>query len=134
MCAYKNAHYHITFRISFIYHILYYALFRFCCSAENRLGKNGLDEIKSHPFFKGVDWEHIRERPAPIKIEVRSIDDTSNFDEFPDVDLKFRKYTLSYDYELVRLVYIEYMFRYRHLRLCMILFMGYIKGIMLLSD
>lgn len=55
------------------------------------MGKGGLDEIKGHPFFKGVDWEHIRERPAPIRIEVRSIDDTSNFDEFPDVDLKFRK-------------------------------------------
>ena len=35
-----------------------------------------------------MDWEHIRERPAAIPIEVKSIDDTSNFDEFPDVDLK----------------------------------------------
>ena len=35
-----------------------------------------------------VDWEHIRERPAAIPVEVKSIDDTSNFDEFPDVDLK----------------------------------------------
>jgi serine/threonine kinase 38 len=42
------------------------------------------------PFFRGVDWEHIRERPAAIPVEVRSIDDTSNFDEFPDVKLEIR--------------------------------------------
>lgn len=27
---------------------------------ENRLGKNGVQEIKNHPFFKGVNWENIR--------------------------------------------------------------------------
>lgn len=48
-----------------------------------------LDEIKALGFFRqAVDWEHIRERPAAIPIDVKSIDDTSNFDEFPDVDLK----------------------------------------------
>ena len=48
-----------------------------------------LDEIKALGFFRqSVDWEHIRERPAAIPIDVKSIDDTSNFDEFPDVDLK----------------------------------------------
>lgn len=47
------------------------------------------------PFFRGVDWEHIRERPAAIPVEVRSIDDTSNFDEFPDVKLEIRTYILS---------------------------------------
>jgi hypothetical protein len=52
----------------------------------------GVEELKHHPFFVGVDWEHIRERPAAIKVEVRSIDDTSNFDDFPDVDLSIREY------------------------------------------
>lgn len=33
-----------------------------------------------------------RDRPAAITVEVKSIDDTSNFDEFPDIDLKWRKY------------------------------------------
>ena len=48
-----------------------------------------LDEIKALGFFRqAVDWEHIRERPAAVPIDVKSIDDTSNFDEFPDVDLK----------------------------------------------
>jgi len=43
-------------------------------------------------IIQGVDWNHIRERPAAIAVEVKSIDDTSNFDDFPDVDLKIRKF------------------------------------------
>ncbi len=59
----------------------------FCCDADARV--KGLDDIKALKFFQGgVDWAHIRERPAAIPVEVKSIDDTSNFDEFPDVDLK----------------------------------------------
>uniref|UniRef100_A0A667WLQ3 non-specific serine/threonine protein kinase n=1 Tax=Myripristis murdjan TaxID=586833 RepID=A0A667WLQ3_9TELE len=46
-----------------------------------------VEEIKSNAFFEGVDYDHIRERPAAIPIEIKSIDDTSNFDEFPDSDI-----------------------------------------------
>lgn len=67
-------------------------IINFCCEADRRLGsQRGLEDLKSVPFFRGVDWEHIRERPAAIPVEVRSIDDTSNFDEFPDVSLEIRK-------------------------------------------
>lgn len=102
---------------------------KFCCEAERRIGSNGgVKEITQHPFFKGVDWDHIRqgvilleinrviasfdlgkfgtdtkfclrhfrERPTAIPVEVKSIDDTSNFDEFPDVDLKIRKFHFYY--------------------------------------
>merc|ERR1712110_886753 len=64
-------------------------IMKFCCDADKRVQK--LEEIKALDFFNrpvAVDWEHIRERPAAIPVEVKSIDDTSNFDEFPDVDLK----------------------------------------------
>jgi len=27
---------------------------------QKRLGSESCDEIKSHPFFKGIDWEHIK--------------------------------------------------------------------------
>jgi serine/threonine kinase 38 len=47
------------------------------------------------PWFKGVDWSQIRERPAAIPVEVKSIDDTSNFDDFPEVDLKIRELLIS---------------------------------------
>lgn len=33
----------------------------FCTEELKRIGSHGgLDEIRQHPFFKGVDWEHIR--------------------------------------------------------------------------
>ena len=41
-----------------LYIVLYIS--RFCCDPEHRIGANSIDEIKSHVFFKGVDWEHIR--------------------------------------------------------------------------
>ena len=59
---------------------------RFCDERETRI--QSLDDIKSGDWFKGVDWDHIRERPAAIPVQVKSIDDTSNFDDFPDVALK----------------------------------------------
>jgi len=59
---------------------------RFCKDVDSRV--RSLDDIKAIPWFKGVDWAHIRERPAAIFVDVKSIDDTSNFDDFPDVDLK----------------------------------------------
>jgi len=59
---------------------------KFCKDVDNRV--RCLDDIKAMPWFQSVDWEHIRERPAAIPVDVKSIDDTSNFDEFPDVDLK----------------------------------------------
>ncbi|KAK5894111.1 hypothetical protein CesoFtcFv8_010834 [Champsocephalus esox] len=60
------------------------------CSAVRRSTGSvlwGVEDIKSNPFFEGVDYDHIRERPAAIPIEIKSIDDTSNFDEFPDSDI-----------------------------------------------
>jgi len=68
---------------------------RFTTDQDQRI-KN-LDEIKALAFFRQgpVDWEHIRERPAAINIDVKSIDDTSNFDEFPDVDLKIPTVTAN---------------------------------------
>jgi len=61
-------------------------ILRFCNEMDQRI--RNLEDIQSLPWFKGVDWSHIRERPAAIPVEVKSIDDTSNFDDFPDVDLK----------------------------------------------
>ena len=33
---------------------------RLLCDVNNRLGSGGIQEIKNHKFFKGIDWENIR--------------------------------------------------------------------------
>ncbi|KAI8384442.1 AGC/NDR protein kinase [Radiomyces spectabilis] len=52
---------------------------RLICNPEHRLGRNGADEIKAHPFFYGVNWENIRNEPSPHVPQLRSITDTSYF-------------------------------------------------------
>eukprot|EP00118_Oscarella_pearsei_P002100 m.9490 g.9490 ORF g.9490 m.9490 type:complete len:455 (+) comp21386_c0_seq1:59-1423(+) len=60
-----------------------------CTSADQRIGRENVNELQARPFFVGsVDWEHIRDRPAAIHVQVKSIDDTSNFDEFSDLEFK----------------------------------------------
>lgn len=33
---------------------------RLICDADTRLGKNGVEEIKAHPFFNDIDWDSLR--------------------------------------------------------------------------
>lgn len=52
---------------------------RLLCDAEHRLGRFGADEIKSHPFFMGIDWESLRSEAAPFVPQLKSMADTSHF-------------------------------------------------------
>uniref|UniRef100_A0A669CAE5 non-specific serine/threonine protein kinase n=1 Tax=Oreochromis niloticus TaxID=8128 RepID=A0A669CAE5_ORENI len=58
----------------------------FLTDREVRLGRNGVDEIKRHPFFKNDQWtwENIRETAAPVVPELSSDTDTSNFDDIEE--------------------------------------------------
>ncbi|KAF9925197.1 Serine/threonine-protein kinase MRCK alpha [Linnemannia zychae] len=59
---------------------------RFLAKKENRLGKNGVEEIKAHPFFKGIDWDNIRKSTPPFLPVIETPDDTSNFRFDDDLD------------------------------------------------
>ena len=40
-------------------------IFAFLEEKDKRLGKGGIEEIKQHPFFKGFDWDNIRNIKPP---------------------------------------------------------------------
>uniref|UniRef100_A0A673CIT3 non-specific serine/threonine protein kinase n=1 Tax=Sphaeramia orbicularis TaxID=375764 RepID=A0A673CIT3_9TELE len=58
----------------------------FLTDREVRLGRNGVEEIKRHPFFRNDQWtfDTIRDTVAPVVPELSSDIDTSNFDEIEE--------------------------------------------------
>lgn len=54
------------------------------CERDGRLGKRGLSDFRSHPFFGGVDWGSLHKLHAPYVPEVSNPTDTSNFDIVDD--------------------------------------------------
>ncbi|KAH0664729.1 hypothetical protein KY285_025935 [Solanum tuberosum] len=54
------------------------------CDVTERLGSNGTDEIKAHPWFKGIDWDKIYQMEAAFIPEVNDELDTQNFEKFEE--------------------------------------------------
>ncbi|KAK9511052.1 hypothetical protein O3M35_005700 [Rhynocoris fuscipes] len=91
----------------------------FLTDRTNRLGRNGVAEIKSHPFFQNDQWtfENLRDCAPPVVPELSGDADTRNFDdvekdESPDENfptpkafagnhLPFVGFTYSRDYQLL---------------------------------
>ena len=79
----------------------------------NRWNKSILKvNLKAHPFFHGVDWRNIRNKPAFNIPEISSEIDVSNFDKFDEEepwivnapknrkqDINFIGYTFKRDIE-----------------------------------
>ena len=91
----------------------------FLTDRTKRLGRNGVEEIKNHPFFKNDQWtfENLRECVPPVVPELSGDDDTSNFEDVDKEDgpeesfpipkafsgnhLPFIGFTYSEDYQLM---------------------------------
>ncbi|KAI9144716.1 kinase-like domain-containing protein, partial [Paraphysoderma sedebokerense] len=50
---------------------------------SGRLGKNGPEEIKKHPWFKGIEWNKLKTRTPPFIPRLTGEEDTRYF---PEVD------------------------------------------------
>lgn len=74
---------------------------------SHRLGNisGGSDTVKSHHFFKPIDWDAIynRRTKGPIVPELKSAADASNFDDYDPAPESSSAYTkemvLKYDHE-----------------------------------
>ena len=62
---------------------------KFVSDSETRLGRNGAEEIKKHPFFEGLDWDNLRKQKSPYIPNVTSEISTENFDKFDEEEPYF---------------------------------------------
>lgn len=64
------------------------ALTSLIVNTENRLGRSGAHEIKSHAFFRGVEFDSLRRIRAPFEPRLTSNIDTTYFptDEIDQTD------------------------------------------------
>lgn len=59
------------------------------CSQENRLGRNGVKELKAHPWFSEINWNGIRKTQAPFVPQLSGPEDTRYFE---DEENEFKKF------------------------------------------
>uniref|UniRef100_A0A7S0R4E5 non-specific serine/threonine protein kinase n=1 Tax=Chlamydomonas leiostraca TaxID=1034604 RepID=A0A7S0R4E5_9CHLO len=57
---------------------------RLMCDVEERLGTQGVHEIKAHPFFAGIPWDTLHAERPPYAPKVEHELDTQNFEHFDE--------------------------------------------------
>jgi serine/threonine protein kinase/DNA-binding response OmpR family regulator len=51
-----------------------------CTDPKERLGSRGMEEIKAHPFFEGIDWQDIVSKEGPFVPQISDPESTDYFD------------------------------------------------------
>lgn len=51
-----------------------------CMDRKQRLGAKGVEEIKTHPYFHGIDWEHLTDADGPFVPQLTDMASTDYFD------------------------------------------------------
>jgi len=57
---------------------------RLITDVDKRLGYNGADEIKAHPFFRGINWNNVKRLKPPFIPKLESAVDVKYFDKFDE--------------------------------------------------
>ncbi|CAI5459253.1 unnamed protein product [Closterium sp. Yama58-4] len=58
---------------------------RLLCDVEHRLGTRSVNDIKNHPWFRGLPWDRLYKMEAAFIPEVNDELDTQNFEKFDEV-------------------------------------------------
>ena len=61
-------------------------IYKLVCDKDTRLGTNGAQEIKNHPYFADVNWANLRTSRAPWVPIVKTDVDSDNFDKFEEIE------------------------------------------------
>ncbi|GAB4850886.1 hypothetical protein Ancab_030187 [Ancistrocladus abbreviatus] len=56
------------------------------CNVDQRLGTKGVDDIKAHPWFRGIEWDKLYQMDAAFIPEVNDELDTQNFEKFEETE------------------------------------------------
>ena len=62
---------------------------------NKRLGKNGAEEIKQHPFFGDINWDNIRNMKAPFIPYLENEYDTKYFQHFEEIEPFYPKIDIN---------------------------------------
>ena len=73
-----------------------------------RLGKNGVEEIKKHPFFNDIDWDNLHNMKPPFIPNLSCDNDVKYFEKFP---IKEPFYPENKSRKRNDIEYIEYTYR-----------------------
>ena len=85
-------------------------IFKMINNSNSRLGKNGADEIKKHPFFKGIDWNNVKNMKPPFIPILKNEYDTSYFENFEIIE-PFYPVTYNNVFKRKDIEYIGYDFK-----------------------
>ena len=85
-------------------------IFKMINNSNSRLGKNGADEIKKHPFFKGIDWNNVKNMKPPFIPILKNEYDTSYFENFEIIE-PFYPVTYNNIFKRKDIEYIGYDFK-----------------------
>lgn len=70
----------------------------FLTDRSQRLGRNGIEEIKAHSFFQNDQWnfDNLRDTVPPVVPELSGDDDTRNFEDVEKEDAPEESFQVRY--------------------------------------